>query len=246
MSLSRAWLPLLTVAVEDDTSHGRLNELALVPTRACRDKLADHHLVFRPYQGGMRLFYQTNPEAADPLLGRVTGRTRFSFALVQSGNLLEHYRPDLTAEAGPQLHLHNLTPTGKIQTKNTLTIGTSVQETDAIKICAPVFVVPVDMSGAPTKVRVHERFDADTILASFDIAAAPGSARALTRIDLSALPAGPYLLDTDAVGSVARAIYVDHELAARPALGVVDLYQQAAQDSVPADGLSYFIRFQPR
>jgi hypothetical protein len=247
MSLSRAYHPLLTVAVEDDSTHNRLSGLALLPTGACEDNLADHQLVFRPREGGAQIFYQTNPAAAEPLLGRIDGRTRFSFALVQSGqNLLERYLPDLTADTGPQLHLHNLTPSGNIQTKNTLSIGTSVQRADAIRIYPPIFVVPVDLSGGPTVVRIHDRFNAGTILRQVPIAAAAGSSRALTKIDLSDLPSGPYLLDTEAAGSVARAIYVDRKLGARPALGVVELYQEASQDTVLADGASYFIRFQPR
>ena len=245
MSLSRECLPLLSVSVEDDANH-RLSGIALVPTQACKDKLADHHLVFRPSDGGLRIFFQKNPEAADPLLGRIDERTRFSFALVPSRNLLDDYKPDLTPDTGRQLYLHNLTPSGQIQTKNTLTVGTLVAEADAIRICEPIFTVPVDMTGGPTKIRIHDRFDPPTIIREIPVAPEGGGGRALTKVDLSDLPSGPYLMDTDAAGAVARAIYVDRELAARPALGLVDLYQEDAQDSVAPGGLNYLIRFKPR
>jgi hypothetical protein len=249
MSFARTYRPLFSVAAEDGASHARLAALAFVPTRACERKLADHQLLFRPREGGLQILYQTNPEAADPLLGRIEARTRFSFAMVAQGNLLERYHPDLTAATGPQLLLDNLTPGGNIQTKNTLSVGTTVQDTDGVKIHPPVFVVSLDLDvpAPPTAVRIHDKFDADTVLREVPIAAAEGSAPALTRIDLSDLPSGPYLLDTDAPASVARTIYVDRELAARPVLGVVDLYRETPQDDdFPNEQVSYFIRFQPR
>ena len=141
MSLLRQYRPLFTVAAEDDVSHARLTAISFAPTRACWAKLADHQMVFRPRPGGFQVFFQTNPEAADPLMGRIAARTRFTFAMTLSlRDLFARYQPDLNLDTGAQLYLDNLTPGGNIQAKNTLSVGTTVQQGDAARLCPPMWI----------------------------------------------------------------------------------------------------------
>ncbi|MGH6784322.1 MAG: hypothetical protein ACREBP_06805, partial [Sphingomicrobium sp.] len=187
MSFIRTYHPLFAVAAEDDAGT-RLAAISFAPTAACRKTLANHHIVFRARPAGFQLFYQTNPQSADPLLGRIAGRVRLTFSMQSAApDLLARYQPDLTAQTGKQLYLHNLTPSGNIQTKNTLSVGASVQPADAAKIYPPVFRVISDLGGAPrpAAIRVRDKFDANAPADEFKIVAAPESARAETKIDLS-------------------------------------------------------------
>jgi hypothetical protein len=246
MSLSRQYRPLFTVAAEDDLSNARLTAISFAATRACSARLADHQMVFRPRPGGFQVFFQTNPEAADPLMGRITARTRFSFAMTLSQrDLFARYQPDLNLNTGAQLYLDNLTPGGNIQAKNTLSVGTTVQQADAARVCPPMFALPVDLADPPAILRIRPMFPPGSPPREIAVDVPPGTGRALTRVDLSDLPVGPYALTADDEPE-ASTIYVDDELAARGALGVVDLYLEAAQDTVPDGGLAYFIRFARR
>ena len=248
MSLVRQYRPLFTVAVEDDASHARLTAISFAATQACRARLADHQMVFRPRPAGFQVFFQTNPEAADPLMGRIGTRTRFTFAMTLSQrDLLARYLPDLDPHTGAQLYLDNLTPSGNIQTKDTLSVGTTVQQGDAARICPPVFAVPVDLADPPSVLRIRPKFEPASPPREITVDAPSDSGRALTRVDLSDLPPGPYALTDDDDADSARTIYIDGELAGRSVFGVVDLHRQTAQDdNVPDGGLAYFIRFARR
>lgn len=248
MSFLVRYRPFVSVSVQEHGTEKALTGFSLAPTRACARALGDHRLVFRPRANGFRLFYEINPLASDPLMGRIRDRTRFSFALrLFDRSFFDAYEPDLTDDTGPQLYLDNLTPSGNIQAKDTLTTGTFVRTDDAARVRPPVFHERIDTSGAgaPTELRVKDRFDPAVTVLTASVDDSSGD-RALTRIDLRARPPGVYSIGTDAAGATARTIYVDQELARTRALGVVDLYWETAQDTAPEDGVPYFIRFRKR
>lgn len=248
MSFVIEYRPFINVTVEEDGPNTPLPVLSFAPTLTCRRTLADRHVVFRRREAGFQLFYQRNPMAADPLLGAITTRIRLTFSatLVQT-DLLEMFEPDLTSETGPQLYFDNLTPGGNIQTKNTLTTSTIVQSNDASRVYPPVFEATADTSVAlpPTEWHVLDMFDSsDVITPEPIVSSTAGLTR--TKIDLTKKVGGPYTLATDVATPPPRTIYVDEALAYLGAAGVVDLYWEARQDTVPAGGVDYFIRFRRR
>jgi hypothetical protein len=103
-------------------------------------------------------------------------------------------------------------------------------------------------AGAATKFRVRDKFApaAAPVLLEAPIVAAAGATRAAARIDLSARPPGPYTLETDAPGAARRTIYVDDDLAGATIAGLIDVHWETAQDTPPAAGVPYVIRFRKR
>ncbi len=240
------------VSVRENGAGPLLPGFSFEPTPETRGRLAEHQLVFRAREAGFEVFYRANPLNAPALLGRIAGPVRFAFAMRQSDlHFLERYEPDLTPATGPQLYLDNLTTAGAIQpnTTDTLSVGAVVQPADAVRIYAPVFQVAADTSGpqAPTKFIVRKKFNPGlTPVAEVPIDTAGGAVRSFAKIDLSRQLPGPYTLETNAAGATAATIYVDAELAGSSALGLVDIHWQSAQDTAPAGGVSYVIRFRKR
>jgi hypothetical protein len=249
MSFVLKYLRFFKVSVLESGSDLALKDFAFAPAPATRQQLDDHRLVYRAREGGFEVYYQMNPMAADQLLGRITSRVRYSFSLsLASPGFFNRYKPDLTGVTGPQLYLDNLTAAGSLQAvaKDTLSVGDFVAADDAMKLYPPVFVVSADLSGAspPTKFIVRNKFEPADVVLEVPISASDGLAS--VAIDLSDHPAGPYTLETDAADSQPRTIYADSELAGAPVLGLVDIYWKTPQNTVPAGGLAYAIRFQKR
>jgi hypothetical protein len=251
MSFILSYHRLFKVSLLEDGANRPLPGFAAASTPRTQTLLQNHRLIFKAREAGFELYYQMNPLAADPLLGRITGRERFSFGLFQSDpGFFNRYEPELTQNSGPQLYLDNLTASGQIQapTRAALSAGNVVQRDDAMKLYPAVFLASVDLSSRspPTKFTVRDKFDATRVVLETPINGGGGGNQAAVKIDLSDQPAGPYMLETDAPGSSPRTIYVDNDLARARVLGVIDIYWETAQDTAPADGLAYEIRFRKR
>jgi hypothetical protein len=120
---------------------------------------------------------------------------------------------------------------------------------DAMKVHPRTFLATTEAGpGSATRFRVRDRFAPATAapLLEVPIVTAAGAARTAARIDLSARPPGPYTLETDAPGTARRTIYVDDELVGAPMAGLIDLHWETAQDTAPAAGVPYVIRFRKR
>ena len=250
MSFVLQYLRLYTVAMQDADGEA-LPGFAFTPTSRTRRRLADHQLVFRSREAGFEVYYRLNPQAGDPLLGRITQRVRFTFLFTQrDAGFFTRYEPMLTPATGPQLYLDNLTASGTIQPAATVTLTADavVQPADAVKIHPRKFLAATDIAGPPppTRFTVRDKFAPDTVVLQAPIAVTPGARRAATTIDLSARPPGVYTLETDAPGAAPRTIYADDDVAGTPALGVVDVHWQTPQDTAPAGGAAYVIRFRER
>jgi hypothetical protein len=251
MSFTREYRPLFSVLAREEGTNLALAGFSFAPTSRCRRALRDHFLIFRPGESGFEVYYQRNPEAVDPLLGPITSRVQFGFQFAQAQtSFFDAYEPDLTADTGPQLYLDNLTAEGEIQpgTTSSLSAGTVVAPEDATKIYPPVFDLTMDLGGdaPPTTYTVRRKFDPTSVVLEVPIVAVTGADRAVTRVDLSGQPAGPYTLATDAEDSGARTIYVDGELAGAPILGLVDVAWETRQDSAPTGGVAYIAEFRRR
>ncbi len=252
MSFILEFRRLFKVSVRENGAGPPLPGFSFEPTPATQVGLADHQLLFRARDAGFEVFYRSNPLVTPALLGAISGPVRFSFAMRQSDpDFLKRYEPDLTPATGPQFYLDNLTAAGVIQpnTTDTLAAGAVVQAEDATRVYPPVFQVAADTSGpqAPTKFVVREKFNpGPSPVAEALIGVADGAAQGLAKIDLSKQATGAYTLKTDAPGAVAHTIYVDEELAEAGVFGVVNIHWQSAQDTAPAGGVPYVIRFRKR
>lgn len=247
MSFVLEYHRLFSVSVLEDGSGTRLPAFRFAPTSATSRVLADHQLRFKPRAAGFEVFYRSNPLAADPLLGRIGARVQMTFAAeLMEADFFARYLPDLTDDTGPQLYLDNLTGSGNIQAASNqrLMVGSVVQTDDAIKVRPSIFTARADAGGGLTRFVVRDKFDATTIIA--DVPAVANGATASAKIDLSTGKPGPYTIETDAAGSSPRTIYVDEHLASRRIAGVVDVHWETPQNTAPADGQPYVIRFQKR
>ena len=247
MSFILQHLRLFQVTLEEHPAGPSLQSLSFAPTNETQSLLNDHQLIFRSRSDGFDVYYRTNPLASDPLLGRITRPVRFSFdLLLTESDFYKRYNPDLIRETGPQLYLDNLTPTGNIQAKMTLTSGDFVKSDDAMQAYPPVFFASADVSGggAPTQYTVRDKFNPGNTVLQVPITGGPH--QALTRIDLSDELPGPYTLETDAAGASPKTIYVRDLNAGSRIHGVLDIHWKAAQDTAPPGGVAHFIRFQKR
>ncbi|MFV1980220.1 MAG: hypothetical protein ACC655_03630 [Rhodothermia bacterium] len=247
MSIIIQYLPFFNVSVEDEASGDPITGLSFTPSPECRDVLADHHLVFRARDSGFQVYYETNPAAADPVLGKISSRVRLSFLISAiPADMFDRFEPQLTPDTGPQLYLDNLTPAGNIQGKTTLSGSTFVQTQDATRVYPDVFSAIADLSTPPraTEFRVNEYFGGLASVVTVPIPS--GGTVASAKIDLSEEDPGPYVLATDSAAIPDRNIYVDSQIAETTSSGVVDLYWDSSQSTAPAGGVSYTIRFRKR
>ncbi|NLE61579.1 MAG: hypothetical protein GX616_24770 [Planctomycetes bacterium] len=251
MSFALQVRPLFRVTVRQDGSDALLPGFSFRPSAATVRRLADHALLFQGREAGLEIFYCTNPLASSPLLGRIRNRVRFTFEVHQADpSFYKTYLPDLTPATGPQIYLDNLNGAGVLPPVplTELTAGAFVQAADMVKVRPPVFTAAIAIDGgpAPTELLVKDKFDPTRIVLHAPITVSPGAKLGMTKIDLSAQPAGPYLLHTNVAGTASHALYVDEALTAARVFGVLDLYWASAQDAVAPGGISYVVRFKKR
>ncbi len=237
-----------TATVVEEGSGKPLAGFSFTPTRRCARLLSDHQLVFRPRETGFAVFYAANPQATDPLLGSISSLTKFSFAVqLKDSSFFTRYSPDPTTLPAPHFYLDNLLASGAVQPagQQSLAVGAFVDAADAARIYPQVFFAKTDLSQGPvpSKYLIKEIFDPAVTVEEVAINSSSGAPLASTRIDLSAHPGGPYLLDSDAAGSTPQTIYLDNDLTSQGVLGVVDISWESRQDSVPAGGLNYQLTF---
>ncbi|RIK37054.1 MAG: hypothetical protein DCC55_25420 [Chloroflexi bacterium] len=251
MSFVLQFRRLFSVFAQEESGSAILPGFSFAPSEQSRRLMTRHQLLFRARPGGCEVYYRLNPLAADPLLGRISNRVRFTLCMALGEHaFFARYEPDLDAETGPQLYLDNLTAAGAIQplTEQSLSAGTVVQRADAVKVVPQLFFAPAESgsAGGATRFIVRDKFDPATVVLEAPIDAGPGVTQTLTRIDLSGHSPGPYTLETDATGATVRAIYADNALAGAKILGLVDIYWETPQDTTAPGGVAYLIRFRRR
>ena len=243
MSFVIEYKPMFIVMVQDSAGK-TLPGFSFTPTESTRKRMADHHLLFRRREYGFDVYYQSNPLVAAPLLGPIRSRMQFVFYFnLSEGDFFSRYKPKLTPETGAQFYLDNLTSSGNIQLKSTLSNWISVQTSDAAQLFSPVFTALVPFSGgAPTKFVLRDKFDPTKVIC--DVPAQVAGGQATAKIDLSKSPPGPYTLETDVGGAKKQTIYVDTELASADSHGLVALSWETPQDSISANGQTYQVKFE--
>lgn len=249
MSFAIDYQPFFSVGVEEQNAGNILTHLSIRPMATCQQLLADRHMVFKARENGGQVYYQKNPLADEPLLGRITERIQLSFTLsVKRTDFFDIYTPDLTTDTGPHLYFDNLTVSGNIQTKDPLTVGSFVQAEDAIRIRPSVFVETVDVSGEtpPTSVVIKRIFDPMVAVPDVPIPSSTGTSQAATKIDLTSFPSGVYTVNTNLPEAKTRRLYIDDEIAKQRMVGIIDIFWEDSQETAPAEGVPYVIRFEKR
>ncbi|HWR83760.1 MAG TPA: hypothetical protein VN285_10680 [Candidatus Deferrimicrobium sp.] len=253
MSFALSYHRLFNVSVRKGDSDTSLTGMRFVPAPRTQELFRNYQIVFRDRGIGFNVYYRTNPRAADPVLGRINSRVRFSFFMFTAEtDFFDRYEPDLTPESGPQLYLDNLSAAGSILPEGaeelSLSVGDTVQLADAMKVYPSVFEVSADMSGGspPTEFKIIDKFDSSTLPLTAPISVAGGGSQGVAKVDASDRPPGPYTLDTDATASVPRVIYIDNDAAAARVLGVLDIHWEKPQDAAPVNGAPFVMRFRKR
>ena len=240
--------PFFKVSAVEEGSGNPLAGFSFAPTSRCVRLLSDHQLIFRARETGFAVYFATNPRAADPLMGKITRFSQFGFTLrLNDSGFFTRYAPDPAVMPAAQFYFDNLLDSGAIQPapQQHLSAGAFVDVADAARIYPHVFFAKSDLSGGsvPTKHLVKEKFDPSVTGREVTIDTSSGGSLASTRIDLSDQPDGPYLLDNDASGSTPQTVYLANALAAQGSLGIVDIFWETPQDTVPLGGLNYTMTF---
>ncbi len=246
MSYIRQYHNLFKVVARNINTKDVLAPVKLTPTAQCRNQLANHRLVYREREGGFDVYYQLNPGAAEPVLGKIEKKTQFGFMMTLSDRgFFKQYEPGLTDE--PHFCFDNLDKNAVIQYKDgaCLSVGPLVTASDATKIHGSVFHEPVDLSNGSSKLIVKDRFK-DEIVAEFKIDSGTGPGLVLVRVDLSDHGRGGYILATDSAGAVEKSIYIDDNLVQANPQGIVNIFIDKAQDEMPESGVEFVINFKPR
>lgn len=242
------WRRFIELRLED--GGGRpVTAFSLRATGETRARMAKHRLLARPRTDGLALYYQVNPAAVPPLLGPITARQRFSFALLlREPDFFRRHHPDFTDAGGAGLQLDNLDADGDILPDGAvLSAGTMVAAADAVAIGRRAFVVDLDLTAStPDAVEARDPVS-DTVVASAEVVSPTGAAAASVVLDLTAGEGVLYRLAEVPAGPLDRRAYADDAIAAAGAAGVIDLYWETAQRAVPDPaGVVYRAVFQRR
>lgn len=220
--------------------------ILFAPTSGCLKRLANHHLTFRKREACSEVYYQTNPEAGSPLMGKIEDNVSFDF-IIQSkgGDFSKRHLSAITTEKGPHLYFDNLDAQGNIQSVQftQMTIDAHATEKDTARFHDPIFYESIDPQGQSASVLVKNRFDG-SLLKSFEVQPVSGGGRALVQIDLSDLSSGLYSLSHSGSASSERNIYVDKEVARVKPLGLIQIHLDRPQNEISEEGVEFNIYFQ--
>lgn len=248
MSRVAGWRRFIEVRLEDDGGNP-VQAFDVRATAETRARLARHRALARPRRDGLALYYQVNPQSAPALLGPIAARQRFSFALrLREPDFFSRHLPDLTADSGAGLQLDNLDAAGAILPDGApLSAGAQVAAADGVQIGRRLFSVDLDLTAStPTAVEARDPVSA-AVVQSAPVLASPGASAASVALDLSAGAGVLFRIAEVPAGPLDRRGYADDAVAAAAAAGVIDLYWETAQDTVPAPaGVVYRAVFQRR
>lgn len=240
--------PFFKVSVEEEGNGSPLQGFSFAPTSRGARLLSDHQLIFQARETGFAVYFATNPRAADPLMGKINRLSQFGFSVrLKDSTFFSRYAPNPAAMPAVQFYFDNLMDSGDIQpaSRQHLSAGAFIDVEDAAGIHPHIFFAKADLSEgtSPTKHLVKEKFDPSVTVKEVTIDTSSGASLVSTRIDLSDQPSGPYLLDTDAVTHTPQTIYLDNALAVQGNLGIIDIFWETPQDTVPVGGLNYTMTF---
>jgi hypothetical protein len=233
-----------------------LEDIQFFPGLECIRKLKNHRLIFKSVAGGFNIYYQSNPQALEPVVSPISKRTRFSFGFqISNSSFFKKYEPDFNDN--PQLYFDNLSNTGAILTGNTevLSRSTEVESHDAVKIYPLTFIVKTDLTVAapPTEYQINEFLNPGNNLQTVAIENSLGLNALNTKLndpvgqEASYISkSGPYVLETDSGQPPPATIYLDNKWAKKDVTGIVDIYWENFQSNAATNGNEYQMRFKLR
>lgn len=249
MSFIRQYSRLFRVFVVDIDTGESLNSFSFLPTHLCTTKMDNHHLVYRQRSGGLDVYYQSNPQVEEAVLGIINTSTGFDFSFFQYDvSFTKNYLPDITVQDHPQFQFDNLSTVGDVEIaeSTTLSHGEFVAEEDATKIFNEIFYEHVDISDGSSKVIIRDRFDANETIAEFPIESPAVNGISQIKIDMSEQNIGNYILTTDGTDTEEKKIYIDQDLVRQSPYGIVNIYVDKPQDEMPENGAEFIIGFKHR
>ncbi|NIQ01950.1 MAG: hypothetical protein GWM98_17390, partial [Nitrospinaceae bacterium] len=83
MGFIRQYHKLFSLQAQEKSSQGEspLPGVRFKPTAECRKRLGNHQLVLRQRETGAEVYYQLNPNAEDPVMGKIEKRVSFDFVI---------------------------------------------------------------------------------------------------------------------------------------------------------------------
>lgn len=264
MSRIIAYRPFIEVRLEND-DHEPIDAFEVRATPETRERLSRYRLLARPRQDGAALYYRYNPASSPELFGEITTRERFSFTLhLRRPDFFQRHLPDLTEATGPGIHLDNLDPAGAILPHDALlSAGTRVDTADAVEIGRRLFPVNLDLTASsPASVEARDPISGSVVVAeqwdpisgtlveaplSEEVIAPAGAAAASVALDFTHADGVLFHVAEVPAGPLDRRTYADDDAASSGATGVIDIYWEAAQNTVPTpDGVVYHAVFERR
>ena len=243
MSFRRDFHPLFAVHAVEHGSGDTLSGIRISPTSECQHQLNNFHLIAKPRDFGIQIYYSTNPWVSPVVLGEISDRVQFDFALHIAGDFFARYEPDF-ADA-KQLHLRNLLPNGDIKTGNSVVLsdGAFVSNNDAVRLVPGRFEIPFSFSNSAVALTVRDPYN-NTVVTSIDRNTLGEGER--IEVDLRHISHGRYRLTPDDQPSQQTDVLISNEIAASRALGIISIVQAQSQQLAPADGYRFEVRFESR
>lgn len=251
MSYTISYQRFFTVRVKEDGSGNSVRGLRFVPTSSCESLLNKYQLVFKTMDDGFDIYYKSFPEASTPIPAPIENKIKFTFGIqILDPSFATKYEPN-TIEV-PQYYLDNLTSSGSISTGQNLTASTKLDTADLTYIKQRSFTQKTELpdGNEPGEWRIKEKFGTATLqTVPITVPSDPKMPYIDVRInDPDAHAAeyitdeGPYILETDKPEPSPATVYLSNEVKQHDFNGVLDMYWNSIQSSVPVDtGRAYQI-----
>lgn len=245
MSRVLSWRRFMAVRLEDDGGQP-LGAFDLRATGETKRRMARHRLLARPEPSGLALFYRLYPDRTPPVPGPIASRERFTLTLhLREKDFFNRHHPNLTIAEGANLHLDNLDGGGAILADGSvLSVGAAVAALDSVQIGRRRLPVTVGLGPPPpTHVQAVDPLTGSPLIdprptppepVQVPVQASAGAAAFSAVLDIP--PDMEPLIRVEEVpaGSLNRRAYADDQVAGSGAVGVIDLYWETAQETVPA------------
>lgn len=246
MSSAVRYRPLFRVRVRDQESGKDMLGLRCEPTRRSVRKMRDHRLVFKSQPPGFDVYFSTNPDVGNAVLGPITDAIVLSFAMhANSPTVLSRYHPPPEQDQQAQFYLDNLLANGDLHPGQDSPMSTapSVSSNDSVQIYSHEFALrPDDIAGANTLQIRH--LVTNRVALSEPLQLDPEKVD-LSRpaLDLRNKDPGPYRVTPNT--GPGRKIYVDDQMVRGNVVAAIDVHWRTTQN-VAANAATYVVNFKPR
>lgn len=249
-----------SVLLNESVTGNDVEGFTFFPTEQCSRILKNYNLVFRPRPAGFEVYFSETPIISIESLIRFS----FGFTIADAGIYkkygLEKENESDTTVYQPALYFDNRNADGSIITISPASLVAAGSETDktvtapdTCKIYRQTFKVYDSTEGnPPSSYELSHRFDSGLTqtISVVNIPDVDVLTTTINSVDLKEdyiSEPGPYLLQADTDPPPDRNVYLNDEFGSQTVHGVVDIYWEASQDTVPLEsGQAYQITFKPK